>query len=271
MALGLADYKKRKAEEEARREEAGKPKVNRFTLKKDGDSAVVRFAQELDPDASGYDDGLGIGFIQLEHDARGVDNKKGWLNRANCSIESQGACWPCEKANDYDVEWDSRKGWKQKEKFYINLIAGEAREEKVQVGKNERSRFYTTDVDRKTGDGVVTLLEQSPHNGVYNALVDYFLEEEVSEGTILNKYFKITRKGNEFNDTSYGITVLKEIPEDAKPLSEFELYNVEDDILTEVPYAQQESFYHKGLDLSSSEEEEEQPKVEKARATDDTW
>lgn len=120
---GLAAYKARKDAEEARREAASKPKLNRFNLVKDGDSAVVRFAQEIDPDAANYSAERGIGFVNIEHNH--PDPNNGWKNRANCSLESQGACLACEKVQNSSVEWDKRKGWKQKEKFYINIIAGE--------------------------------------------------------------------------------------------------------------------------------------------------
>jgi len=246
MALGLAEYKARKAAEDARREQAGKPRTQRLALEKDGDSAIVRFAQEMDYDGKNYDEKAGIGFVNVEHTC-GADPKNGWKNRANCSIDTQGACYACERVGDYAVEWNDRKGWKQKEKFYINLVGGEPREvTKTENGK-ERKVYFTTDIDRKTGDGTVYLLEQSTHNGIYDQLADYFLEEEVSGGTITDKFFKISRKGSGFNDTQYSVTPLKEIPADAKALSEFELYDVKEDVLVEVPFAQQEAFYFKGV------------------------
>lgn len=247
MALGLAEYKKRKAEEEARREAASKPKVQRFALKKDGDSVVVRFAQEIDFDAKNYDEAVGIGFVNIEHTS-GADPKNGWKNRANCSMESQGACLPCEKVQDHTVEWANRKGWKQKEKFYINVIGGAPTEEKyTKPNGDEGTRYFTSDIDRKTGDGTVYLLEQGTYNGIYDDLADYFLEEELSGGTITDKFFKITRKGSGFNDTSYSVLALKELPKDAKSLKDFTLYNIKEDVLVEVPYAQQDAFYHKGV------------------------
>lgn len=249
---GLAAYKARKQEQEARREAASKPRFARFALEKDGDSAIIRFAQEIDFDAKNYNEERGIGFVNIEH-TNGDDPKNGWRNRANCSTESQGACVPCEKVTNSNVPWDQRKGWKQKERFYINVIGGEQREVVEKVNGNEVKRYYTTDVDRKTGDGTVYLLEQSTYKGIWDDLSAYFLEEEVSGGTITDKFFKITRRGKEFNDTSYGITPLKELPKDAKDLSEFELVDIKNDVLTEVPYNQQGAFYNKGLGSKSDE------------------
>lgn len=274
MALGLSQYRQRKAEEAARREAASGPKVQRFALKKDGDSAVVRFAQELDYDAKNYDEGRGIGFVNIEH-TNGSDPKNGWKNRANCSMESQGACLPCEKVQDHSQEWEARKGWKQKDKFYINVIGGEPVEEKYsKPNGDEGTRYFTSDIDRTTGDGSVYLLEQGTYNGIYDALADYFLEDEVSGGTITDKYFKISRKGSGFNDTSYGITPLKEIPEDAKGLDEFELYNLKKDVLVEIPYAQQDAFYYRGVEVSrptAGDNSEADADVDSTTTTDDTW
>ena len=249
---GLAAYKARKDAEEARREAASKPRVARIVLEKDGDSVTGRFAQEIDPDATNYDATRGIGFVNIEHTC-GADPKNGWRNRGNCSIESQGACLGCEKVQDSSVEWEFRKGWKQKEKFYINFIAGPAREEKVTVNGKERTKYIPTDIDRKTGDGQVYLLEQGTYNGIWDALAAYALDEE-SGGTITDTYFKITRKGSGFNDTSYILSAVKgEIPDTAKSLDDFndELINIKEDILVEVPYAQQEAFYFKNIAVES--------------------
>lgn len=252
MALGLAEYKKRKADEEARREAAQRPRLQRFALKKDGDSAVVRFAQEIEKDAANYDEARGIGFVNIEHTC-GADPKNGWKNRANCSIESQGACLPCEKVTDASVEWANRKGWKQKDKFYINLIGGDVIEEKyTKPNGEEGTRYFTGNIDRTTGDGTVYLLEQGTYNGIYDDLADYFLEEELSGGTITDKFFKISRKGSNYNDTSYSVLALKEIPKGAKDLGEFELYDISGDVLEEVPYAQQDAFYHKGMTVAET-------------------
>jgi len=251
---GLAAYKARKAEEEARREAAQKPRVNRANLEKDGDSIVFRFAQEIDFDAKNYDEGRGLGFINIEHTC-GADPQNGWRNRANCSADSQGACYACERVRDQSVEWADRKGWKQKEKFYINIIAGAPREVVEKRNGKEYKRYFPTDIDKSTGDGEVYLLEQGTYNGIWDDLFNYFIESDLSGDTITNKFFKMTRKGSGFNDTSYSLLAIKELPKGAKDLSEFELVNIKEDILQEVPYAQQEAFYYKGIngDVATSE------------------
>lgn len=263
---GLAAYKARKQAEEERREQATKPKHNRIVLEDDGDSVVVRFAQEVDYDAKHYNEEAGIGFVNIEHTC-GADPKNGWKNRANCTKESQGACYPCAQVRNRDVEWDKRKGWKQKEKFYINVIAGEPKEVKYKdANKNDRVKYLPTDIDRETGDGTVYLLEQGTYNGIWDQLAQYAVEDE----TITETYWKITRKGKNFNDTSYTLTKLKEIPADAKSLDEFELIDIKEEVLVEVEYNQQEAFYYRGIDVVDTVGESE-PVAASATVSDDTW
>lgn len=255
VVKGLGAYKARQAEQEARRNRPDRP--NQISLAKDGDSVVFRFAQEIDFDAKNYDKDLGVGFIAIEH-TNGADPKNGWKNRANCTIESQGSCYPCEKVQDRDVEWANRKGWKQKERFVINVIAGDPVEVKTPDGKY--TNLVQTDIDRETGDGSVYVLAQGTYNGVYNALAEIAVENE----SITDTFFKITRKGSGFNDTSYILTPLKALPDNAKALSEFDLVDLEENVLKEVDYANQKAHYWDGisrdLDGQPAEEEPETPK-----------
>lgn len=244
MALGLKEYQQRKQAEEARREEASKPRVQRFALEKDGDSAVVRFAQEMDADAANYTEDAGIGVVHIFHN-NGDDPKNGFMNAAKCSKESQGDCYGCDRVQDYSIEWDARKGWKQKEKFVINLIAGEPREVIEKVNGKEKKKYYTTDLPDDAKGGTVYLLEQSTYNGIYDSLAKFFLNPKASKDTILGKTFEISRKGSNFNDTSYTVIAVEDVPKGATPLSEFELVDVQE-VVPEVEYAQQDAFYHKG-------------------------
>lgn len=246
VVKGLGAYKARQAEQEARRNSKS-DRPMQINLAKDGDSVVFRFAQEIDFDAKNYDKDLGIGFVAIEH-TNGADPKNGWKNRGNCTIESQGACYPCEKVQDRNVDWADRKGWKQKERFVVNVIAGPHKEVKTPDGKYTNK--VQTDIDRDTGDGEVYVLAQGTYNGIYSALAEIAVENE----SITDTYFKMTRKGSNFNDTTYIITQLKPLPDDAKPLSEFELVDLEETILNEVDYNVQEAFYWNGIsrDLDDS-------------------
>lgn len=244
MALGLKEFQERKKAEEARREEASKPRVQRFALQKDGDSAVVRFAQAMDADDAKYDEAQGIGVVHIFHN-NGDDPKNGFMNAAQCSTESQGACYGCERVQDYAIDWNDRKGWKQKEKFVINLVAGEPREVVVTENGKEKKKYFTTDLPDDAKGGTVYLLEQSTYNGIYETLAKFFLNAKASKDTILGKTFEISRKGSQFNDTSYTVIAVEDLPKTATPLSEYELVNVQE-VVPEVEYAAQNAFYHKG-------------------------
>lgn len=252
MALGLKEYRERKIAEEARREEAAKPRVQRFALEKDGDSAVVRFGQEMDADGAKYDPAQGIGVVHIFH-VNGDDPKNGFKNAAKCTMESQGACYACQRVSDYSIEWAERKGWKQKEKFAINVIAGEPREAIEKVNGQDKKKYYTTDLPDDAKGGTVYLVEQSTYNGIYDALAQFFLNSKASKDTILGKTFQITRKGSGFNDTSYNVIPVEDLPKDATPLSEFELVDVQE-ILPEVPVQQQDAFYHAGSEPAASQQ-----------------
>jgi len=238
---GLAAYRARREEADRRAAERTKPKVQKFALEKDGDSAIVRFGQEIDFDAKHATDK--IGYVNVEH--VNPDQQNGWKNRGNCTQESQGACYPDELVRDETVEWNDRKGWKQKEMFRINVIGGEPREVVEKVNGKERTKNYATDVDVKTGDGTVYLLEQGTFNGIYDALAEMAADDE----TITEHYYKIKRKGSEWNNTSYLITKGKEIPKDAKDVADFEFYDIDEQV-PEIPYAQQKAFYWNGVDRS---------------------
>ena len=272
MALGLKEYQERKAAEEARREEAAKPRIQRFALEKDGDSATVRFAQAMDADDAKYDPAQGIGVVHIFHN-NGDDPKNGFKNAARCSTESQGDCLACSKVRNYDVDWDKRKGWKQKEKFVINVIAGEPREVVEKSNGQEKKRYYTTDLAEDATGGTVYLVEQSTYNGIYDSLAKFFLNSKASKDTILGKTFEISRKGSGFNDTSYTIIAVEDLPKTATPLSEYELVDVQE-VLPEIPLAQQAAFYARGTSVAT-DNADSAPATDSAGAgstsTDESW
>lgn len=255
---GLAAYRARKQEQERAQAERSRPKIQKFALEKDGDSAIVRFGQEIDADAKNYSEKAKIGFVNIEH--VNPEKSNGWKNRANCTVNSQGACYPDDLVSDQSVSWDDRKGWKQKEKFYVNVIGGTPREVTEKVNGKDRVKTFATDIDEKTGDGTVYLLEQGTFNGIYDALADMAGDDE----TITENYYKIRRKGNLYNDTSYIITKGKVIPKGAKDLDEFELIDFEEEVLNEIPYGQQEAYYWRDVPRAntvreSAEDAEAQP------------
>lgn len=269
MALGLKEYQERKAAEETRREQASKPRVQRFALETDGDSAVVRFAQEMDADADGYTSEVGKGVVHIFHN-NGDDVKNGFMNAAKCTMESQGACYGCDRVRDFEIDWEERKAWKQKEKFVINVIAGEPREVVEKANGKEKKKYFTTDLPDDATDGVVYLLEQSTYNGIYDALGSFFLNSKASKNTILGKTFQITRKGKGFNDTSYNVIPVEDLPETATPISEYELVDVLE-VLPEVEYPQQNAFYHKGSSAPAAATPAANENAASSTSTTESW
>lgn len=269
MALGLKEYRERKAAEEKRREEGNKPKVTRFNLLKDGDSAIIRFGQEMDPDAKGYDPKVGIGVVHLYHQ-NGDDPKNGFFNQALCSLESQGDCYPHNRMRGVSRdEWDGVKGWKVKEKFCINVIGGDVKEVVVNENGKDKTKYVTTDLPDDAKGGTVYLLEQSTFNGIYEQLSNWFLNTKASKETIVGKTFQITRSGNDFNNTKYSIIPVEDLPKGATPLSEFELYDIAN-VLPDVPFAQQDAFYHQGQASAPAAAPADAP-ASSATGTTDGW
>lgn len=78
---------------------------------KSGDKRKIRFLQELDPDAKGYNPDYGSGIVvsELEHP------KHFWLKLVD-TTEDEGECWAAEN------------GWKSKLNLYINVLDVESGE-----------------------------------------------------------------------------------------------------------------------------------------------
>src|SRR5699024_2736478 len=117
--------------------------------------------------------------------------------------------------------------------------------------------------------GVVYLVEQSTYNGIYDALAKFFLNSKASKDTILGKTFEISRKGSKFNDTSYTIIAVEDIPDDATPITEFELVDVQE-VVPEVPYQQQDAFLHKGS-APAAPSGGSAPEQSSPTSTDESW
>lgn len=159
--------------------------------------------------------------------------KDGWKRRATCTIDDEGRCFPCEE------------GWKQKSRFYAN------------VWYKERS-----------GDEGVAVLNQGwgPQT-----VVDTVYEAAAEDGTIKNKWFKLSRKGKGLN-TKYTLWPKKlEDFEDYVALNdledEVELFDLEDEVITYIPYEKQEEFY---LKASTPDEESDDSDTDEEDA-DAAW
>lgn len=254
---GLKAHRKREQEQAERREAAKRQReegrIKWFKLA-DGESVKVRFLQELDPDADNYSEKNGIGGVVIEHNGPGKD---GWKNKAVCTAEDEGDCYACDVIRDRSIDWDERKSWKQKERLYVNVLVFDV----PQVDENGKLTGEVADE--------VQLLAQG--NGPKSLTPQLFsFAEEMN--TITDRVFKIARSGSEWNNTSYVLTPLKELPADAPDATEFELIDIEEKALVKVPYAEQEAHYLRGTTPTEKPVEHEVDKmVSSSSGLDEAW
>lgn len=188
----------------------------------DGQSAKIRFLQELDPDSPNFDNRAGVGFIAVEH-----TNPKDYRRKALCSIDDQGRCFGCEMHRR-----DPKAGWKGRSRLYINILVDDGNEEP-----------YVAIFSQGTGPKSAT-----------PEIIQYAGET----GSISNVLWRLKRTG-EKTDTNYSIIPL---PSDAKvDVSQHELYDLEKIAVRDVPYTDQENFYM-GVTSDSSEASSNSSSVE---------
>jgi hypothetical protein len=203
MAIkGLAAIKKKAEEKKGFSGDGESP----FLSLKDGDSAKIRFLQELDEDSQAYDERRGAVLVLEEH-----SSPKDFKKTAMCTAETEGRCWACEQTSTPEIG----KKWKPKMRFYANVIVRNPDgEDKVKILKRGFS-------DKDVGNDVINIVEE------FEALSD--------------KDLKISRKGSKMNDTSYSL-----LPLAPKPLTkaEKELELIDPwKFVKNIPYDQQAAFY----------------------------
>jgi hypothetical protein len=177
----------------------------------DGQSAKVRFVEELDADSANYDEGRGLSVVIAEH-----TNPKDYKRKAACTIDSEGRCYGCEMARK-----EPKGGWRSRLRWYGNVI-----------------------VDDGTEAPYVAVWSQGiSKQSAFGNLREYAIET----GSISNLEWKIKRNG-QGTETNY--TLLPTKP-DTEPFnfSGVEAFNLEK-VVREVPYAEQENFYF-GFDAPS--------------------
>lgn len=203
IVKGLGKIRDYNAEVQRKREAADN-KATWFSLK-DGESAKVRFLQELDGDSANFSEKNDLGFIAVEHTGPGKD---GWRRKALCTID-EGDCFPCEQRR---LDWENWK--KAGSRLYINVL----------VNPGEEDEF------------VAILSQGTSSKSVTPTLIEYAGET----GSISDRVWKITRNG-EKTDTSYTIVAFDKKEFD-KSVEDYELFDLEKAV-REVPYEEQEAFY----------------------------
>lgn len=203
---GLAGLRQHAEEEKAKEEARNRPKAEYLSSiypKKTGDTIEGRFLQELDEGSANYDAERGLGFFAVEHEAPG---KQGFQRRGLCTVETEGRCFPDERrAANYE------EGWKTKTNFYINFLTEFEGEKKVFVlSRNANSTFA-------------------------QALV----QDAVDEGSITDANYRITKTGSG-TQTQW---ILKRLKGDPLDDTGVELFDLEETVIRDIPYADQAKYY----------------------------
>lgn len=178
----------------------------------DGQSAKIRFMEELDDESANFSPSRGLSIVVKEH-----TNPKDFKRKALDTTDSEGRDW-AEEMN----RKDPKAGWRARLRFYCNVI-----------------------VDDGTEPPYVAVWSQGiSKQSAFNNLREYALDT----GSISNLEWKLKRNG-QGTETSY--TLLPSKP-DSEPFKwdGHEPFNL-DKVVRHVPYAEQEAFYL-GFDGPSS-------------------
>lgn len=176
-----------------------------FLTLKDGETAAIRFLQELDEDSPLYDDRRGTVAVVEEH-----TSPKDFKLRAVCTYEAENRCWACEQTTIPEIG----KKWKARMRFYANVI-----------------------VRGDAGDKVKILAQGFSAKNVGSMLID--MAEEY--GNLGGQDFKMSRKGAGMNDTSYSLLPRPPKPL-SKADGELEVIDLSK-FIKYVPYESQAEFY----------------------------
>ena len=189
----------------------------RWVKLEDGQSAKVRFVNELDEDSPNYDAVRDLAIVVSEH-----TNPKDYKRKAVCTADSEGRCFGCEMARK-QTEADRKQGsWRARFRYYTNLLVDDGMEEPYVA-------VWSQGVGKQSA---------------FNTLKEYAIDT----GSISNRSWRMKRQGSG-TDTSY--IILPGDPDNEKyDWSNVEPFNLEK-VVRQVPYAEQESFYL-GFDTPTS-------------------
>ena len=176
----------------------------RWLKLEDGQSAKVRFVNELDEDSPNYDESRDLAIVVSEH-----TNPKDYKRKAICTQDSEGRCFGCEMYRK-----EPKSGWRARFRFYTNLL-----------------------VDDGLEDPYVAVWSQGVgKQSAFNTLREYAIET----GSISNRLWRMKRQGTG-TDTTY-ILLPGDPDTDKFDWKGVEPFNLEK-VVREVPYVEQEAFY----------------------------
>jgi hypothetical protein len=182
-----------------------RPRVRWLKLA-DGQSAKIRFIEELDEDSANYSEDRGLALVVKEH-----SNPKDYKRKALDTMDTEGRDFAEEM---YRKDPKANGGWKGKLRFYCNVL-----------------------VDDGTEDPYVAIWSMGvSKQSVFNTIREYALDT----GSISNLQWKLKRNGVG-TETNY--TLIPVMP-DTEPFewsgtAPFPLESA----LNKIPYAEQEAFY----------------------------
>ena len=181
----------------------------RWLKLEDGQSAKVRFVNELDEDSPNYNAERNVAIVVSEH-----TNPKDYKRKAVCSMDTEGRCFGCEMARR-QTEADRKQGsWRARFRYYTNLLVDDGIEEPYVA-------VWSQGVGKQSA---------------FNTLKEYAIDT----GSITNRSWRMKRQGSG-TDTSY--IVLPSDPDNEKyNWSGIESFDLEK-VVRQLPYAEQESFY----------------------------
>ena len=183
---------------------AGEGTKVRWLKLEDGQSAKVRFVNELDEDSPNFDAGRDLAIVVSEH-----TNPKDYKRKAVCTVDSEGRCFGCEMARK-----EPKSGWRARLRFYCNVLVDDGLEEPY----------------------VAVWSQGISKQSAFNTIKEYAMET----GSITNLGWKLKRNG-QGTETNY--TLIPSAP-DKEPFNwgDIKPYPLES-ALRKVPYAEQEAFY----------------------------
>jgi hypothetical protein len=179
------------------------PKVRWLKLA-DGQSAKIRFIEELDEDSANYNEGRGLALVVKEH-----TNPKDYKRKAVDTMDTEGRDW-AEEMHRKDV----KAGWRARLRFYCNVLVDDGLEPPYVA-------IWSMGISKQSS---------------FNTIKEYAMET----GSISNVVWKLKRNG-QGTETNY--TLIPSAP-DKEPFdwTGTEPYPLES-ALRKVPYAEQEAFY----------------------------
>lgn len=247
FVTGLAGFKAEKARREAAAAERDRPKAQYFNWKhnkaEEKNTVYVRFLQEFDVDVEGYREDRGLPVMQVEHQAPG---KEGYKRRANCTLESEGQCYACERhaADKQEANAEGRKqlkGWGQKSNFYTWAL-----------------------VDYQDGEGPQPVVMARSFGSSF--VEDLIIEVESADGNkITDKMWKVTRTGSG-KQTAWKLREAKgvELYDD----TDVEVMDLRSSVLRAIPYDEQAGYYGQvykdGDPLDNNDDDESDSKLQTA-------